>query len=318
MFRGRNSNRRGRASRGRRGGPRRPAPRQRVAMSNNRVATRTLRATTRVFLQFDDAQQGGVERSFGFSNSIGEYIGSDYIADNFEQYRVSRVKVLMKPSSAALNNGLQPANVGESIKFQNSVYSLMNNTEVQSFVDYDSDLAPTYTNCLTRPNLRMRALAPNNWTMIASYAPKTLSNPSNTSGVPSITFGNSTWMTTKNMSVTLRGLRGRVSNRSPVFDTQTNVACVDVMFAATVHMRGFKNTSEVTVPISDLEFFSNNPLIPEPVPRLITNPALPSPVPQQTDKLLNHIILGTNLPMETLSEEEESGSESLTDYQTTN
>merc|ERR1711964_771092 len=96
--------------------------------------------------------------------------------------------------------------------YQNSVYSLMNNTEVQSYVDYDSiDAPPSYAHMLARPNLKYRALAPNNWTQIASFTPKTLSNPSATGGAPSNNFGANQWISTKQMDATMHSLRGRVS-----------------------------------------------------------------------------------------------------------
>jgi len=290
-----------RRPRGRRGARLNPTPRIRVAQQNNRTATRVLRATARVFLQFPNSDQGGVEGSFGFSNPVSQYVGSDFVSDNFEQYRVSRVKVLMKPSSAALNDGLPPANTQEAIEYQNSVYSLMNNTEVQSFVDYDTTTAPSYTECLTRPNLRMRALKPNDWTMVASYAPKTLSNPSNTVGVPSITFSGAKWMTTNNMSAVLRGLRGRISNRSPLFNAQANVASVDVMFAITVHMRGFKNTSDFST-VRSLPFETDVPE-PEEQPENIPLKMSPRGEGTTTDVVENMPSMGTSLLSFTPEEE---------------
>merc|ERR1712098_264453 len=80
-----------------------------------------------------------------------------------------------------------------------------------------------------------------------------------------------------------RGLRGRISNRSPLFDTQDNVACVDVMFAITVRMRGFKNTSGLT-PVPPLPFETNTREEEEPTPAPLKMPLsgnIPSD-PQET------------------------------------
>lgn len=225
----------------------------RVARSATVQSQRILRGISKVFLQGDNAQQGGVQGFFGYTNSVGELPGSAYIRNNFEQYRVRRIKVLMKPSSAFLNGGSAPGSVQDSIFYQNSIYSLMNGTEVESFIDYDSTVAPgAYNELLTRPNLKMVALKPNNWTMVASYEPRTMSNPSFTSSSPTITWSPMMWMSTENMDAPLRGLRGRVSNRSQVFDTQDNLVAVDVLITFDVQMRGPKNGLGITSALGDL------------------------------------------------------------------
>jgi len=213
------------------------------------VNTRTFRATSRIFLQGVNTTQGGVEAYFNFSAPVSSYIGSQFVENNYEQYRVKNCKITMKPSTATLNNGEQPSTTQESILYQNSVYSLMNNTEVQSFIDYDTSITPqTYSSMLARPNLKFRALAPNNWTQVASFVPKTLTNPSFTNGPPSNNFGANQWMSTMNIDALLHSLRGRVSNRSPAFDTQDNVASIDVMLTIMVEMRGPKNDPQGTPP----------------------------------------------------------------------
>lgn len=215
---------------------------RRVARQNDLVHTRTFRAISRIFLQSTDTTQGGVESFFNFTTPVEDYTGADFVKNNYEQFRVKNVKITMKPSTATLNNGEAPTTTQESIIYQNSVYSLMNNTEVQSFVDYDTVITPqSYASMLARPNLKFRALAPNNWTQVASFVPKTLTNPSFTGTAPSITFGANTWMSTENTGALLHSLRGRVSNRSPIFNTQDNVASVDVMLTILVEMRGPKN-----------------------------------------------------------------------------
>lgn len=227
---------------------------RRVARQNDVIHSRTFRATSRIFMQSLNSSQGGVEAFFNFSNAVQQYIGSNFVKDNYEQYRVRNVKITMKPSTATLNNGESPATTQDSILYQNSVYSLMNNTEVQSFVDYDTTITPqTYASMLARPNLKFRALAPNNWTQVASYTPKTLTNPSFTTGPPSNNFGANQWMSTQNLNAILHSLRGRVSNRSPLFNTQDNVASVDVILTIMVEMRGPKNdpsgTSSLNKPL---------------------------------------------------------------------
>lgn len=117
----------------------------------------------------------------------------------------------------------------------------MNSTYVQSFIDYDSDVNPSFNDCLSRPSLKVRALSPNNWTKIASFVPRTVSNQSAGNTAPTNTFSRH-WMSTTNMDTKLFGLRGLISNPSPCFDTQDNVAAVDVRVTITVQMKGPKNT----------------------------------------------------------------------------
>lgn len=238
---------------------------------NNRISTGNLQTTTRVFrgtstsfMQVQNQSQGGVQAFFAVTSAVSDYVGSNFVSNNFEQYKVLRVKVSMKPSATALNNGLAPTTTQESILYQNSVYSLCNQTEVQSFIDYDTDVNPTYPEILSRPNMTKRALAPNAWTVVANFVPRTLTNTSNTGVAPSNNFNTSTWMSTNQMNAKLYGYRGCVSNRAPVFDTQDNVAAVDFMLQITVAMRGPKNSpSDLTFRVLD----HNCPPTPSPLPR---------------------------------------------------
>jgi len=215
----------------------------RVARSNDQTTSRKFRAISRIFFQ-DDGESGvsGTQGAFAYTFPVSSYTGSDFISDNFEQYQVSNVEILMKPSASTLNNGNVPSTTLQSIQYQNSVYSAMNSTYVQSFIDYDSETNPSFTDCQTRPNLKVRALQPNNWTKIASFKPKTLSNQSFGSGAPSNNFEN-VWMTTSNLDAQLFGVRGVCNNPSPTFDTQDNVMSVDVRLTITVRMRGPKNSN---------------------------------------------------------------------------
>jgi hypothetical protein len=65
-------------------------------------------------------------------------------------------------------------------------------------------------------------------------------------------------MSTENMDASLYGLRGLLSNPSPVFDTQNNVMCVDVRTTLTVQMKGPKNTAVASITLPVLNF--NAPL----------------------------------------------------------
>lgn len=172
------------------------------------------------------------------TSALDQYIGNEFVSENYEQYKVTNVEVLMKPSATTL---VPPTTTQTSIIYQNSVYSLMNSTYVQSFVDYDSDVNPSFNDCLSRPSLKTRALQPNNWTKIASFVPRTVSNQAAGNTAPTNTYSKH-WMSTTNMDTKLFGLRGVISNPSPLFDTQDNVAAVDFRVTITVQMKGPKNT----------------------------------------------------------------------------
>lgn len=250
------------APRRRRGGRRganahgRPANRPaRVSRTNDQTTTRKFRGISQLFFQQtgDSASGNGTQSGFSIVSAVSSYVGSNFVSDNFEQYKVTNVEVLMKPSAATLNGGTAPTTTQEAIAYQNSVYSAFNSTYVQSFIDYDSDVNPTFTECLTRPSLKTRALAPNNWTKVASFTPRTLTNPSASGASPSNQFA-AHWMSTENMDAKLFGLRGLLSNPSPVFDTQDNVMCVDTRVTLTVQMKGPKNAVVTSTIIPALNF----------------------------------------------------------------
>jgi len=216
--------------------------RQRVARGNYQANSRTFRVASQVLMQQENALQGGVRGAFTIANPISDYEGSNFISENYEQYRVTRVEVFMKPSMARLLDGNAPTTTQESILYQNSIYALANQTEIQSFIDFDTNVNPTYAEILSRPNMKKRALAPNAWTKVADFQPKTLTNNSNSGTTPSNNFGPNVWISTNQMNAALYGFRGQVSNRANVFDAPSgNVACVDTLLQVTVHMRGPKN-----------------------------------------------------------------------------
>lgn len=239
-----------RNNRNNRGNNSRPANRPaRVARNNNQQSSRKFRAISQIFFQ-EDAPVGttGVQGGFAFTSTLSAYQGSEFVSNNFEEYKISNVEVLMKPSGGVLTT---PTNTQEAILYQNSIYSAMNSTYVQSFIDYDTNVNPTFTECQQRPNLKVRALQPNNWTKIASYTPRSVSNQSASGSGPSTMFQNQ-WMSTNNLGVELFGVRGLCSNTAPVFDTQDNVMSVDVRLTITVHMKGPKNSTATSALLSIL------------------------------------------------------------------
>lgn len=213
-----------------------------MARRNDQVTTRKFRGISQIFFQATSASGSGngTEGGFSIASALDAYQGSDFVSNNFEQYKVTNVEVLMKPSAATLE---APTDVAASLSYQNRVYSAMNQTYIQSFIDYDTDANPTFVECLQRPNLKTRALSPNNWTKVASFTPRTVSNQAAGNTAPTNTY-NRHWMSTTNLDTKLFGFRGLGSNPCPVFDTQDNVMCIDTRVTVTVQMRGPKNASD--------------------------------------------------------------------------
>merc|ERR1711964_526116 len=211
-----------------------------VATRNNVITTRIFRGTQRITLQVNNPDLGGVEGSFAFTSGIGLYPGSNYISNNHEQYRVVNIKVMAKPSIGEVP---PPTNTQDAIRYQNIIYGICNQTEIQSFIDYDSDAAPpSYTSILQRPNLKIRGLSGDKWMIIGDFAPKAISNPSGGTSASRV-YDTNEWMTTQNLDTALHGLRGFATCRAPpyVISGQTGYPAVDIMLVATVQMRGNKN-----------------------------------------------------------------------------
>lgn len=220
----------------------------RVATRNNAVVTRQFRYTQTYSLNDENTfGQGGVEKFFAFVNPIGDYEGSSYISFNHEQFRVRRIKILARPST-----GLYPppaatadiATVIDTLQLQVSQYNAMNQTEVQSYVDYDESNVPTtYQELLIRPNLKIQCLKPTEWTTIANYIPRTLLQSSD-GFAPQVVFQAHEWQTANYLGARLYGLSGRYTNRynGPNISLPL-VQAVDIMAIATVEMRGVRNAS---------------------------------------------------------------------------
>jgi hypothetical protein len=217
-----------------------------VASRNNVITTRIFRGTQRIILQQSNFALGGVEEGFEFTSGIGNYPGSSYISNNHEQYRVVNIKVMAKPSIGQIS---APSSTLDAIRYQNLTYNICNQTEIQSFVDYDSNSVPiNYTSILQRPNLKIRGLSGDKWIIIGDYAPKAISNPSGGTSASRV-FNTNEWMTTQNLDIALHGLRGYASCRAPAFTIsgETGYPAIDIILVATVQMRGNKNEETSTL-----------------------------------------------------------------------
>lgn len=217
-----------------------------VATRNDVVTTRIFRGTQRLVLQTANAAQGGVESGFQFTSGIGNYPGSSFISNNHEQYRVKKVKILAKPSIGQIS---APSSTSDAIRYQNLIYGICNQTEIQSFVDYDtSAVPPSYSSVLQRPNLKIRGLRGDAWTTVANFAPRGTSNPSGGTSASRV-YGPQEWMTTQNLDMALHGLRGYATCRAPAFTIsgETGYPVIDFILVATVEMRGNKNEDSSAV-----------------------------------------------------------------------
>jgi len=228
---------------------RRAANPSRVATANNAIVARQFRYTTTIALDTANTSQGGVVNFFSFNNPISDYIGSEYIFNNHEQFRVKRIQLLARPSTGLFPQTTEDASVAtvvDILNFQIAQYNTANWMEVQSFIDYDDASAPTsYEEILSRPNTKIQCLSPHKWTKVASFAPKlTLLVPDSSS--PTVVMSQNQWQTTNYTSASLYGCRGRFSlryNQNPAFN---NRVAVDIFAIATVEMRGVRNNSCTT------------------------------------------------------------------------
>lgn len=251
---------------------RQPQHHSRVATANNAVVTRQFRYTTQLAMTDENTVQGGVETFFNFDNAISDYLGSEYIQQNHEQFRVVRIKLMARPST-----GLYPApsadatiaTVIDTLQLQVSQYNLANFTEVQSYVDYDTQTAPTtYDEILIRPNTKIQCLKPTDWTMIASFRPK-LQMVVPDSSSPNLVLKTSEWQSTNYLSANLYGLQGRFSNRynGPNISLPLRQG-IDIFAIATVEMRGVRNStafsSSVTAPVPATKGGMGGAAVPEP------------------------------------------------------
>lgn len=218
----------------------------RVATANNSIVSRQFRYTTQIALDTVNNTQGGVVNFFGFNNAIGDYVGSDYITNNHEQYRVKRIKLMARPSTGLFPQTSEDASIAtvvDILQFQIAQYNLCNLMEVQSFVDYDTGDAPaSYDEILSRPNTKIQCLPPNKWTMVANFVPKTLQEPGLVTS-PEVVFSSNTWLSSSALTPLLYGVRGRFSlrfNENPSF---LNRIGIDIFAIATVEMRGVRNNT---------------------------------------------------------------------------
>jgi len=219
----------------------------RTATANTSVVTRQFRYTTQIAVTDANTQQGGTENFFAFNNPIGDYTGSTYITNNHEQYRVRRIKLMARPSTGlfpASGTDASIATVIDTLQFQVAQYNVTNYTEVQSFVDYDTEDPPAnYAEILARPNTKIQCLKATDWTMVANFVPKTLQQPGLVTS-PSVNFTSQTWLSAASLTPLLYGVRGRFSCRfnAPALSLPLRVG-IDIFAIATVEMRGVRNNT---------------------------------------------------------------------------
>lgn len=235
------------SARGRKQLARRAVHPSRVGTANDSVVVRQFRYTTQVALSQENTTQGGVENFFCFNNPLSDYVGSDYIANNHEQYRVRRIKLIARPSTGlfpATGTDASLATVIDTLQYQIAQYNCANWMEVQSFVDYDSDTPPaSYDEILSRPNTKIQCMSPHTWTTIGNFVPKTFLEPGLVTG-PSVVFPSNTWLSASALTTELYGVRGRFSLRfnAPALSLVNTIA-VDIFAIATVEMRGVRNNT---------------------------------------------------------------------------
>lgn len=166
-------------------------------------------------------------------NTIGFQLqdiqGSDTLKDSYEQYRVRRIDVFMKPDVSNVSN-LTTAN--QLVAMQVALQTMT----VYSYIDYDTSSLPTEQTMLGRDQLRIKALDPHNFRLIASFTPRTKDN---TTGV---VYPANTWYSTDNDAIKFLGLAIRAAQDSDFWGTTlSTTAGVAVSYKYTLEFRGMKS-----------------------------------------------------------------------------
>jgi hypothetical protein len=122
-------------------------------------------------------------------------------------------------------------------------------------VDYDSFSAPTEATFLGRDAMKIRALTPGSFKLVANYAPRVrLSDASN--DLPALVpHKQTTWISTDFPDLDWLGLNLRLTQDSPFWGVDSNnCAKVQLFIKAHVTFRGLKkdpSTTQVSLPIAD-------------------------------------------------------------------
>lgn len=221
----RNNNARNRAPRNNRRRPNVPA--RSPATGPGTVVQRTANRIGRVSLTQTNPNGGTILFST-LAFQLADLQGSDTLVNSYEQYRVRKIDVFMKPDITKAD-GLASADRLVAIQ------SALNTTTIYSYVDYDTLSVPTEQTILGRDSLKIRALDPHAFRKIASFTPRTKN------GDTGVVYPASTWYSTENANLRFLGLAFRATQDSSLWGTTaSDAAAVTISYKYHLEFRGLK------------------------------------------------------------------------------
>lgn len=232
-----NRNNRQRAPRRRNNNNGRPRTLNAPSLDANRTVKRTFNSITTLNLSSVNPN-GGTERYFNLAYSLSEFPGSENTVKAYEQYRFEKIEIWMRTS---LQN---VAGLTGQAKYS-GMYSAVNSTRVDSFIDYDTDAPPTNSAQITsRDQLSSIALQTSRWTKVAAYVPRArLSDASNS--LPALVLPNaSSWISTQFDDIEWLGLRGGLYSDGDQWGTSSSTSLkIEVFCKVAVACRGLRTNT---------------------------------------------------------------------------
>jgi len=200
----------------------------------NRVVKRTFNSITNLLLTTPNPN-GGTTRYFNLAFSLSEFPGSENTVKAYEQYKFEKIEIWMRTS---LQN---VAGLTGQAKYS-GMYSAVNSTRVDSFIDYDTDAPPsTGSEITSRDQVSSIALQTSRWTKVATYVPRArLSDAANS--VPALVLPNSaSWISTQYDNIEWLGLRGALYSDGDQWGTTSSTSLkVEVFCKTSVACRGLR------------------------------------------------------------------------------
>lgn len=222
--------------------------RRRVAKSNGRrrvnragigarpptaVITRNLHRLANVNLSTSNPN-GGTEHFFQLGAALDEFEAHSQLVEQYEQYKITNIKIWARP------NAQNVGNIADPISQIGACFALKNYSVAETFIDYDSQIAPSQSEILRRDKVSVIKLDHDGWKQLASFTPKVRFD-TETNALPALVTSND-WLSTNYPELNHIGLRGVLKQDSGFWgSTSTTSARVTFYITLTVQFRGLKS-----------------------------------------------------------------------------
>merc|ERR1711970_832330 len=199
------------------------------------VVTRSLHRMATVNLSTANPN-GGTEIFFSFGTTLDSYDAYEQLCAQYEQYRIKNIKMWVRPNAQNL------AGLTDAIDRIGASYALTNYSTCESFIDYDTQIAPSQNEIYRRDKVQITKLDGAGWHQIASFTPKVRFD-STTISLPALVTSND-WLSTAYPELRHLGVRGVFKQDSDFWGTTASTAArMSVYYTATVEFRGLKNAA---------------------------------------------------------------------------